>query len=163
MADLRASTPTDAAKRVIPDVRDEIRGIQALRDRGRYVARAFVERELQGLATARSRPALAAPHRLFDQFGAAVDENLQRIRRGIDHRLSRASDDIGHRLARVQALSPLATLQRGYAVLQTPSGAVVTDASTVSVGDLIEARLATGRLTAEVVTTTDEQASKDTP
>ncbi len=164
VADLRASTPTDAAKRVIPDVRDEIRGIQAMRDRGRYVARAFVERERQGLATARSRPALAAPHRLFDQLGDAIDEHLQRIRRGLDHRLGRATDDIGHRLARVQALSPLATLQRGYAVLQTPSGDVITDASTVSVGDLIEARLATGRLTGEVVTTTnDEQASKDAP
>ncbi len=117
------------------------------------MVRALVDREHHGLATARSRPALAAPHRHFDQLGVAVADLRDRGRRCLDHQLSRAGDDTGHRLARLQSLSPLSTLQRGYAVLQTSGGDVITDASTVTPGDVIAARLAAGRLTATVNTT----------
>ncbi|MBA2697577.1 MAG: exodeoxyribonuclease VII large subunit [Nocardioidaceae bacterium] len=161
VADLRASTPTDAARQVIPDVRDETAKIAALRERCRSIVGAYVDRERHGLAGARSRPVLAAPRRLLDQFSASIDETRDRGRRSLDHRLSRANDDIGHRLARVQTLSPLATLQRGYTVLQGPDGSVVTDASTLVVGDAVEARLARGRLTATVTTATDTPADKD--
>ncbi len=153
VADLRASTPTDAAKLVLPDVREEALRIARLRERAHQMVRALVDREHHGLATARSRPALAAPHRHFDQLGVAVADLRDRARRCLDHQLSRASDDTGHRLARLQSLSPLSTLQRGYAVLQTSGGDVITDASTVTPGDVIAARLAAGRLTATVNTT----------
>lgn len=161
VADLRASTPTDAAKRVIPDVREESLRITRLRERAQRVVRALIGRELHGLATARSRPVLAAPHRHFDQLSASIDDLRDRGRRCLDHRLSRASDEIGHRLARVQSLSPLATLQRGYAVLLTPAGDVITEAGTVSPGDAVEARLASGRLTATVITSTPEYADEE--
>lgn len=153
VADLRASTPTDAAKRVIPDVSEELNRIARLRERTQRVVRALIEREQHGLTTARSRPALAAPHRHLDQLRDALDNLRDRIRRCLDHRLSRASDDVGHRFARVQSLSPLATLQRGYAVIQTPGGNVIAEASTVSPGEVVEARLASGRLTATVTAT----------
>ena len=162
VADFRASTPTDAAKRVIPDVRDETAKIATLRQRSHYVLRAFVEREWHGLANARSRPVLAAPGRVLDQLSQSVDETRARGRRCLDQRLRSSSDEIGHRLARVQTLSPLATLQRGYAVLQTPDGRVVTVASSVPAGDVVEARLAVGRLTATVTTSTDNAAPEET-
>ncbi|MBA3233387.1 MAG: exodeoxyribonuclease VII large subunit [Propionibacteriales bacterium] len=154
VADLRASTPTDAAKRVIPDIRDEISRIGALRARARYVVSSHVDREVAGLATARSRPVLAAPHRMFDQLSNAIDVARHHARGSLDHRLSRASDDLEHRLARVRSLSPLATLERGYAVVQTTTGDVVTDAALLTPGDNVVARLAAGRFTATVSSTT---------
>ena len=159
VADQRASTPTDAAKRVVPDVPDEVAKVAALRERSRYVLAQIISRERGGLATARSRPVLAEPHRMFDHHAVMVNDLLGRSRRNLDHHLTRAGDDIGHRLARVRALSPLATLRRGYAVLQTEAGQVVTSAAEVAVGDRVEARLADGRLHATV----DDSATADSP
>lgn len=150
VADLRASTPTDAAKHVVPDVVDEAQKVIAARDRARFVLAGLVQREQQGLATVRSRPVLADPHRVFDQYGDQVTLLVARSRRTIDHQIARANDDLEHRLARVRALSPLATLQRGYAVVQTMNGAVVTSVADLSSGSRVETRLAEGRFTATV-------------
>ena len=152
VADLRASTPTDAAKQVVPDVVEESQKVVATRDRGRYVLRSLVQREEHGLQTIRSRPALADPHRMFDQLGEHVDGLVERNRRTVGHLLDRAADDLDHRLARVRALSPLATLQRGYAVVQTTDGHVVTSAHAVTPGTQLDTRLADGR----VLSTVDE-------
>ena len=153
VADLRASTPTDAAKRIVPDMRDEIAKVTAMRDRARYVLAQRLHREQQGLATLRSRPVLAEPHRTFDTMSEVVDGLVGRTRRCLDNRLVRAHDDISHRLARVRALSPLATLQRGYAVVQTDAGSVVTAASDVVPGQPVTTRLASGSFRATVDST----------
>ena len=150
VADLRASTPTDAAKRVVPDVSEERRMVASVRDRGRYVMSALVDREQHALATTRSRPVLADPHRVFDQLSEQIDELAGRNRRSLGHRLDRAVDDLEHRRARVRALSPLATLQRGYAVVQTAEGTVVTSVAELAPGTTIDTRLADGRFTATV-------------
>lgn len=153
VADLRASTPTDAAKRIVPDMRDEIAKVTALRDRARYVLAQRLHREQQGLATLRSRPVLADPHRTFDAMSQALDGLVARTQRCLDHRLVRAHDDITHRLARVRALSPLATLQRGYAVVQTDAGSVVTASSDLVPGQPVTTRLASGGFRATVDST----------
>jgi exodeoxyribonuclease VII large subunit len=153
VADVRASTPTDAAKQVVPDVREEAARVVATRDRGRSVVRQLVTAQQHGLDSVRSRPVLAEPHRLFDQHETTVHDLLARGRRCLDHRLHRAHDELEHRLARVRSLSPLATLQRGYAVLQDDAGQVVADAAQVQHGDRLHARVATGRITATVETT----------
>jgi exodeoxyribonuclease VII large subunit len=152
VADLRASTPTDAAKCVVPDVVEEAAKIAELRGHARAALRRLVEREQTGLIGVRARPALAQPHRLFDQQAAFVDDLTARCRRSLHHRLIRAGDDLEHRLARVRGLSPLATLQRGYAVLSAPDGSVLTDAELVKPGDTVQARLARGRFSATVDT-----------
>jgi exodeoxyribonuclease VII large subunit len=156
VADLRASTPTDAAKRVVPDVREEAQRIHETRDRGRFVLNQILRREYHGLAQTRSRPVLAEPHRVIDQAGNVIHELIARSRRTLEHRLERAMDDLDHRLARVRALSPLATLERGYAVLQTTSDDVLTSSEHVSVGDTVRARLAHGRLDLTVDRTADD-------
>jgi exodeoxyribonuclease VII large subunit len=74
-----------------------------------------------------------------------------RARRSAHHQLDRAGNDLHHQLARVRALSPLATLKRGYAVVQTAEGHVVTDVDQVRADQPLQARLAEGRL--EVVVT----------
>ncbi|PJN22632.1 exodeoxyribonuclease VII large subunit [Kitasatospora sp. CB02891] len=144
VADLRASTPTDAAKRVVPDVGEELAKVRQLRDRARRYVVHRVDREAAGLASVRSRPALAAPTEAVAARGAEVTALVERARRVLGHRLDHAQTDLGHALARVVALSPLATLERGYAVLQREDGAVVTDPAQVAGGEALRARVAGG-------------------
>jgi exodeoxyribonuclease VII large subunit len=151
VADVRASTPTDAAKTVVPDVAEELARIGQLRDRGRRLLEAWLTREQQGLDAVRARPSLADPGSTLASRGLEVAALRDRARRSVHHQLDRAGNDLHHQLARVRALSPLATLSRGYAVVQTAEGHVVTDAGQVRPDQPLQARLAEGRI--EVVVT----------
>lgn len=153
VADFRASTPTDAAKRVVPDMTEEVARLSAARDRLHRAVTARVQREQAQLESLRSRPSLADPHTLFDSRGSEVDDIVARARRALVHRLDRAGDDIGHQRARARALSPLATLQRGYAVLQDEHGHVVTTVDAVAKGADVSVRVADGRIAATVTST----------
>jgi exodeoxyribonuclease VII large subunit len=146
VADVRCSTPTDAGKRVVPDVDEERARITALRDRCRRVVVGTVDRERTRIATVRSRPVLAHPTRLIDTRRADVQALLQRNRRCTGARLESARHDLDHVRARVLALSPQATLDRGYAVVQDEDGAVVRDADAVPPGTDLQVRLAVGTL-----------------
>lgn len=161
VADVRASTPTDAAKQVVPDVGEELARVHDLRARARHHLGALLERERAGLANARSRPSLRAPHQLLDQQRAVVEDLTARSRRALQQWLGRAGDDLDHRLARVRALSPLATLERGYAVVQTESGEVVGDPAQVAVGDNVTAKIAHGEIAATVLSAHDGQAHEE--
>jgi exodeoxyribonuclease VII large subunit len=150
VADVRASTPTDAAKLVVPDVADELHRVRVARDRIRSTVAGWLAREQAGLDALRSRPALADPRTLLDARSDEVNQLRARARRTLGHALDRAADDIGHQRARARALSPLATLQRGYAVLQDEAGHVVTSVDGVSVGAPVSVRVADGRLHATI-------------
>jgi len=146
VADVRASTPTDAAKLVVPDVAEESRGVTRARDRIRGAIDQLIAREQAGLDAVRSRPALAAPTSLLDSRSEEVGLLRERARRTIRHSLDRAADDLVHQLARARALSPLATLQRGYAVLQNADGRAVTSVAGLHEGAVLTARVADGRV-----------------
>jgi len=146
VADVRCSTPTDAGKRVVPDVREEAQRITMLRDRARRVVYTGVDREQQRLHQVTSRPVLAQPHVLVSDRRRDVDALRDRASRCTTALLDRAQQDLDHTLARVVALSPQATLDRGYAVVQTTDGAVVRDAARVAPGDRLRVRLAEGEL-----------------
>jgi exodeoxyribonuclease VII large subunit len=148
VADLRASTPTDAAKHLVPDVADELRGVQWARDRVRGLLGQLLDRERQSLADLRARPVLADPRSLVDTRATEVRDLRERGRRVLGHALDRAADDIGHQRARARSLSPLATLQRGYAVVQGADGSVVASTSEVTSGDALRIRVADGRVLA---------------
>ncbi|WP_405061460.1 exodeoxyribonuclease VII large subunit [Kribbella sp. NBC_01505] len=150
VADLRASTPTDAAKRIVPDVREELDGVRLLRDRGLRAIRTWLDREAHALAAIRSRPALAAPVSGIERRSDEINALLDRSRRTLTHRLDRAADDITHRLASVRALSPKATLERGYSVLQLADGTAVRELAQVAAGDVLQARVTDGRFAVEV-------------
>lgn len=150
VADLRASTPTDAAKRVVPDVGEEYERVRFLRDRARRSVQAFVEREERGLAHALARPSIEDPHRMVDERADQVAALLDRGRRTLGHLLDRADSELTHTRARVVALSPAATLQRGYAVLQKADGHVVRDPDEVAAGEALRARVAEGEFTVRV-------------
>ncbi|NEN80576.1 exodeoxyribonuclease VII large subunit [Nocardioides zeae] len=146
VADWRAATPTDAAKRVVPDVVEEQQQVAAARDRARRVLAHWLGREQAALDALRSRPAMADPRHLLDVRRDEVTALRDRARVTLRHRLDRAGDDVEHRRARAEALSPLATLRRGYAVLQTADGAVVTSLAQTAPGADVTVRVADGRL-----------------
>lgn len=155
VADVRASTPTDAAKRVVPEVHEELRRIGQLGDRARRAMESLLDREERGLAGALGRPVLADPHRMLDEHAERLDDWCRRGRRALGHRLDRAEADLTHTLARVVALSPAATLRRGYAVLRQADGTVVREAARVAAGEELRARVAAGELTVRVTAAGD--------
>jgi exodeoxyribonuclease VII large subunit len=150
VADVRASTPTDAAKRVVPDVTEELERVGQLRRRTGAAINALLSREQAALVAVRSRPVLADPHNLLTPREEEVRRLVERSRRVLAAALDRAGDNLAHTRARVTALSPAATLDRGYSVLQRPDGQVVRRAADVTGGTLLRARLAVGELAVEV-------------
>jgi exodeoxyribonuclease VII large subunit len=146
VADVRASTPTDAAKLVVPDVAEELRLVAAARERMRGGLRAWLQREQAALDAVRSRPALADPRSLLEERRAVVTMLRDRARRTLTHLLDRARDDVGHQRARARALSPLETLRRGYAVLQDADGHVLASVAGVAPGTPVSVRVADGRV-----------------
>jgi exodeoxyribonuclease VII large subunit len=151
VADVRASTPTDAAKRAVPDLSDELRLLATARARLQRAVRHQVEREQQRLDALRSRPVLARPTTMIDTRLEQVTALRGRAARTLAHRLDRAGAELHHTLARLRGLSPLATLERGYAVVQRAvDGAVLTDPASVAAGEALRVRLALGELAARV-------------
>ncbi|EEP73378.1 exodeoxyribonuclease VII large subunit [Micromonospora sp. ATCC 39149] len=150
VADLRASTPTDAAKRIVPDLTEELRLIQQARHRVERAVRHLVDREANRLDGLRSRPVLARPQVMVEQRVADVTALRQRAGRTLQHRLGAAEDELRHTLARLRALSPAATLERGYAIVQRADGHVVRAAGEVGGGDPLRVRLAEGELAVTV-------------
>jgi exodeoxyribonuclease VII large subunit len=153
VADVRASTPTDAAKLVVPDVAEELRVVEVGRERLRSALTGWLERERTLLATLRARPAMSDPGSLISSRADEVDALRERARRTTVHRLDRAVDEIVHHRARARALSPRATLERGYAVLQGEDGHVLTSVTDVAKGAAVSVRVADGRVHAQVTTT----------
>jgi exodeoxyribonuclease VII large subunit len=141
VADVRASTPTGAAEAVVPDVREEAMRVAGAREQARMAVRRLLAQQAQVLQQLRSRPVLTNPASMIDGHQQLVHEAVRRARRDVRHLLDRESDAVGHHVARVRSLSPLATLERGYAVAQRPDGTVITtleqvpDAFTVRLSD----------------------------
>jgi exodeoxyribonuclease VII large subunit len=144
VADVRASTPTDAAKRIVPDVAAELAGVADARARMLGALRLRLDRERQGLATLRARPVLADPGRRIREQAERVAELRARAAATTRRRLAHAGDDVAHLRDRVRALSPAATLERGYAVVQDPAGRVVRTPDDATPGTRLRIRVAGG-------------------
>ena len=150
VADLRASTPTDAARRIVPDVAEEAQRVLHTRERMRRWMRQRLAAEQQHVDALRSRPSLADPRSGLAGRVHDVHALRDRGRRVLGHVLDRAEDDLGHQLARVRALSPLATLRRGYAVLSDAEGRLFSSVEDVASGQPVTIRVADGRIGATV-------------
>jgi exodeoxyribonuclease VII large subunit len=153
VADVRASTPTDAARRVVPDVSEQIALITQLRTRARRCLAGRIDREMSWLAAIKSRPALANPVREIERQQELVTGLTQRARRCLSASLDRASDDVSHTRARLLALSPAATLRRGYAIVQHGDSSVVRSAAEVAQDEELVVRFADDQL----MVTADQQ------
>jgi exodeoxyribonuclease VII large subunit len=150
VADVRASTPTDAAKRVVPDLTEELQRLETTRGRLRRVILGRLAHEQAGLEAIRSRPVLARPSSLIEQRGVEIEALSERSLRCLRHQLDVATGEFTHALARLRSLSPQATLARGYAVVQTGDGTVLRRPGDTSPGEALRIRLADGELAASV-------------
>lgn len=156
VADLRASTPTDAAKRVVPDVTEERARLAQARARAQAALQHRLAREEHQLAALRSRPVLAQPWTLVDPHEVRLHRAVDRGRALLDASLARAAGEVGRLAAQVRALSPAATLERGYAVVQRRDGHVVRRPDDVGPGDALRVRLAEGEIGATVTPGADD-------
>ncbi len=150
VADVRASTPTDAARRVVPDIAEQLTLISELRARARRQLAGRIDRESAWLAAIRSRPVLASPAAEIERRHEQVLALAERARRSLGARLDRADADLVHTRARLIALSPAATLRRGYAIVQRADASVVRASNDVAAGETLQIRLADDQLTVTV-------------
>ncbi len=151
VADHRASTPTDAAKMVVPDAVEQARVIEVGVERLRAAIIQRVRTEQQGLDALRSRPVLRDPSGAVTLASERVDELRGRLGRGVRRAVEKEQDHLTSSLARVRALSPRATLQRGYAILTTDDGRTVASIADVEPDETIIARLIDGDIAAAVI------------
>ncbi|MFV0535169.1 MAG: exodeoxyribonuclease VII large subunit [Cumulibacter sp.] len=152
VADVRASTPTDAAKKVVPDVAEEYAMIARGREQIRRTLQRAIDAGYHHLDQLTSRPVLADPASMITSRREDIDRGLERVRRTLTHHLALERESLATARARVTALSPTATLQRGYAVLQRADGTVVTDTAVTS-GDHLSALVSDGRIDVTVENT----------
>ncbi|WP_323132173.1 exodeoxyribonuclease VII large subunit [Kineococcus indalonis] len=152
VADVRASTPTDAARLVVPDVAEQLAVVEQLRGRALRVLAARVEREASELAALTTRPVLARPRVLVDGPAAEVERLRGRAHRALAARLERGAVEVEHLSTSVRALSPRSTLLRGYAVVQAVGAdgcaRVVREPADAPAGAALRVRLADGELAA---------------
>ena len=144
VADYRASTPTDAAKRVVPDILEEIAMISAMRDRARRTLVNRINLETTQIANFKNRPVMKDPQVLITTRAEIIAGLRDRSNRSFAHQLKLAKEELKQIKARVRALSPQATLDRGYSVVQLADGQIVTDPKKLKQGDLLRLRLAKG-------------------
>jgi exodeoxyribonuclease VII large subunit len=150
VADLRASTPTDAARRVVPDVAEEVRRLAQTRNRLDGAIRTLIRRQVDQLDALRSRPVLADPRASLVPRYQQLQELRERSRRAVRHRLDRETTGLEHTIARVRAMSPKATLERGYAIVVDSGGRAITSVGDVRAGEQVRAYLADGQLLGHV-------------
>ncbi|MGF7121235.1 exodeoxyribonuclease VII large subunit [Rhodococcus sp. AG1013] len=155
VADLRAATPTDAAKRVVPDAVAEQALVSDLRQRSAAALRNWVQRESHLVAQLRSRPVLADPLQAVDRRAEEVERLRDAARRDVTRAIATESTTVEHLQARLTTLGPAATLARGYAVVQRVLGdaepEVLRSVDDAPPGTQIRVRLADGAVRAAVM------------
>src|SRR4051794_4739368 len=150
-ADVRASTPTDAAKLVVPDVAEEQQRVRVLQLRAQRSIAARLDTEQHRLDGLRSRPAVADPVGQLGRWSSEVGAVRERARRAALACVGEARTDVARLAARGPAMSPPATPHRGHAALQRPDGSAVRAPAEVAPGDRLTGRVAAGRVPLEVV------------
>ena len=146
VADLRASTPTDAAKRVVPDVEDERHKLAQAMQRIQLRVADYVSAQSALISQLRSRPILANPQTFIEDQALILERLLLTVRERLSQTLTREEMGLGHLRQQVRSLSPQSTLDRGYSVVRDAAGHVILDAAKVAAGTKLNVRLAKGEL-----------------
>jgi exodeoxyribonuclease VII large subunit len=151
VADYRASTPTDAAKRVVPDIEQEISDINKIRDRMYRRLLSTVEFELNQIAQLRNRPVMKDPSVMIKVRKDDLTALRDRSHRGFKALLDIEKKEIKGVIAHLRSLSPQSTMDRGYAVVQSDDGKIVRDATKLKAGAVLRIRAAKGEAKASVL------------
>ena len=144
VADVRASTPTDAAKLVVPDFQEEVSKIKDLRDRSDRKINDLVILEMTKIVNLIQRPVMKDPLIMVTSRQEIISSFISRSFMSMNSKLLRAFDEVTHIAARVRTLSPQATLDRGYSVVQKSDGVIVKDPASLARGEKIQLRMAKG-------------------
>lgn len=148
VADLRASTPTDAAKRVVPDVAEQRALVQQLRSRARTRLTQRITHDVAQLENIRTRPVLRSPETMLQTRAQDVWSVAARGRDLVNRRLDDGARTTAELRASLRALSPGATLARGYAIAHLDGGVIVRDAAQASAGTSVVVTVADGSFAA---------------
>ena len=148
VADLRASTPTDAAKRVVPDVAEQRAIVQQLRSRARSRLTQRVTHDIAQLDQLRSRPVLRAPEGMLVARSHELFALTSRGRDVVTRSVHEGERRVAQLQASLRALSPGATLARGYAIAHTEGGVIVRDATQAPAGTAVVVTVAEGSFAA---------------
>jgi len=151
VADYRASTPTDAAKRVVPDIEQEISDINKIRDRMYRRLLSSIEFELNQIAQLRNRPVMKDPSVMIKVRKDDLTALRDRSHRGFKALLDIEKKEIKGVIAHLRSLSPQSTMDRGYAVVQSDDGKIVRDATKLKAGSVLRIRAAKGEAKASVL------------
>ncbi|RYQ65677.1 exodeoxyribonuclease VII large subunit [Bifidobacterium pseudolongum] len=152
-SDMRASTPTDAAKRVVPDVREQQQLVASAIGTMSMRMRAMVDNESRLIEGYVNRPSLTHPQTMVESHERDIADAVRAMRIGLTRIVDDAQMHVEKLKATLTALSPQSTLDRGYAVLQNASGHVVDDAGDVHVGDELTITLRHGTVVAHAQAT----------
>ncbi|GAB78142.1 Exodeoxyribonuclease VII large subunit [Austwickia chelonae] len=152
VADLRASTPTDAAKRIVPDVAEERAGLTTVRVRLGQAISTRLSGERRHLEGLRSRPVLADPASMLAPYRQETAALRSRMRLCLTARFHREKDSVHHLRARVRTLSPLSTLQRGYAVVERPRGGLLSHSTQLAPKESVRVKMVDGSFDAQILT-----------
>jgi exodeoxyribonuclease VII large subunit len=148
VSDLRASTPTDAAKRVVPDVVEERRRIIDSLERMKSIISSFLGHQVTLIQQIRQHPLLKDPHAYLIQRTDDLTRALGELRDDLDYKLDKQSTELANKKNLLRSLSPQSTLDRGYAVVRDAAGKVITDPKMAKTGTLLKLRVAKGDLDA---------------
>jgi exodeoxyribonuclease VII large subunit len=144
VADLRASTPTDAAKRVVPDVAADLAEIDQLRARGRQIVTTAITNQIDRIRQLASRPVMASPLAYLERHENDLANLAYRGSTFVDSLVHQTTDRLHGIIGKLRTLSPQNTLDRGYAIVRNAKGSVVTSTTSVSTGDALTLRVADG-------------------
>lgn len=154
VADLRASTPTDAAKRVVPDIAEEFSKLSNAAERIWFRMSSLVENQHQSIASLRSRPVLASPFGFVDNQQEILSQATRRLGEILGYRLERSTTEVEQLHARAHSLSPQLTLERGYVVITSVDGKVMNKVKKGEQFSLISS-------SQEISATTDDVRDRD--
>ena len=147
-ADARASTPTAAARLVVPDEQELRKRLESARERLERVTVGVVERARERVAADGARLA-RSPTLLLERARERLDGDRERLRRAPALLLERRRASLDGAAGRLRALSPHATLTRGYAIVRV-GDEIVRTADAVSPAARVEVELADGGFGARV-------------
>lgn len=150
VADYRASTPTDAAKRVVPDIAEEIASIQKLRDRAFRALSARVDFEQNFISQLRSRPVMKDPGAFLTILSDELRDLRQRSTRSFTATIDAERKELKAITAHLRSLSPQSTLDRGYSVVRNAKGDVIRDPKQLKSGEILAIKVAKGETSATV-------------
>ncbi|MDR0284305.1 MAG: exodeoxyribonuclease VII large subunit [Propionibacteriaceae bacterium] len=146
VADVRASTPTDAAKRVVPDVRDELDRIRRNRQHLAAVALGYLQAQWTSLQSLRRHPVLRNPLSRFDVYAEQVSALRRRLEVAATTRFDRESAAVESARTLVRTLGPTSVLTRGYAILVDDDGRTVSSTGSTTAGAGLTAYVTDGTL-----------------